>query len=85
MGGRLWAPTVSGPLARYAEAYERWLLARGFRPRGVAKRVGSLASAPVRAQECCFEPERFSSRLAPSAARSLCPSARSSPVGETCR
>jgi integrase/recombinase XerD len=42
MGGRLWAPTVSGPLAPYAEAYERWLLARGFRPRGVPKRVWQL-------------------------------------------
>ena len=39
MGGRLWAPTVSGPLAPYAEAYERWLLARGFRPRAVPRRV----------------------------------------------
>ena len=42
MGGGLWAPTVSGPLAPYAEAYERWLLARGFRARGVPRRVWQL-------------------------------------------
>ncbi len=42
MGGGLWAPRVSGPLAPYAEAYERWLLARGFRPRGVPRRVWQL-------------------------------------------
>jgi hypothetical protein len=33
---------VSGPLAPYAEVYEQWLLARGFRPRGVPKRVWQL-------------------------------------------
>jgi integrase/recombinase XerD len=29
MRWHLWVPTVSGPLAQYADGYERWLVARG--------------------------------------------------------
>ena len=39
MAGRLWAPAVSGPLAPYAAEYRRWLVARGFAPPGIPKRV----------------------------------------------
>jgi hypothetical protein len=42
VGRRLWVRTVSGPLAPYAAVHERWLVARGFRPQGVPKRVWQL-------------------------------------------
>lgn len=39
-----WAPTVSGPLAEYAPAYQRWLVDRGFTPqaKGLAGRLWQL-------------------------------------------
>jgi integrase/recombinase XerD len=60
MGGRLWAPTVAGPLAPYAEGYERWLVARGFRPRGVPKRVWQLDHVSR-----WLERERLTAELSP--------------------
>jgi integrase/recombinase XerD len=39
MGGWVWAPTVSGPLAEYATGFERWLRARGFSGSGVSQRI----------------------------------------------
>jgi integrase/recombinase XerD len=42
MGGWVWAPTVSGPLAPHAVGFERWLRARGFSGSGVSHRVWQL-------------------------------------------
>ena len=42
MGGLVWAPTVSGPLAPYAAGFGQWLAARGFSLRTVPKRVWQL-------------------------------------------
>jgi integrase/recombinase XerD len=42
MAGRIWAPTVSGPLAPYVAEYRQWLVARGLGGRGIPKRVWQL-------------------------------------------
>jgi len=43
MGGWVWAPRVSGPLASYAAGFEWWLLARGFERSTVGNRLWQLA------------------------------------------
>jgi len=43
MGDWVWVPRVSGPLAPYAEGFERWLLARGFERSSVGNRLWQLA------------------------------------------
>ncbi len=43
MGGWVWAPRVSGPLASHAAGFERWLLARGFGRSSVGNRLWQLA------------------------------------------
>jgi site-specific recombinase XerD len=43
MDGWVWVPRVSGPLAAYAEGFERWLLARGFERSSVGNRLWQLA------------------------------------------
>ena len=42
MGRRVWAPTVSGPLAPFAAGFESWLVARNFSRRSVPRRVWQL-------------------------------------------
>jgi len=39
MGGWVWAPTVSGPLAEHAAGFERWLRTRGFSGSAVSQRI----------------------------------------------
>ena len=43
MDGWVWVPRVSGPLAAYAEGFERWLVARGFERSSVGNRLWQLA------------------------------------------
>jgi integrase/recombinase XerD len=43
MDGWVWVPRVSGPLAPYAEGFERWLLARGFERSSVGNRLWQFA------------------------------------------
>jgi integrase/recombinase XerD len=43
MDGWVWVPRVSGPLAPFAEGFERWLLARGFERSSVGNRLWQLA------------------------------------------
>ncbi len=42
MGGWVWAPAVSGPLAPHAAGFEQWLMARGFSGSGVSHRIWQL-------------------------------------------
>ena len=42
MGGRVWVPVPSGPLAPYASGYGAWLVARGFARWTVAHRLWQL-------------------------------------------
>ena len=42
MGGRVWVPVPSGPLAPYASGYGSWLAARGFARWTVAHRLWQL-------------------------------------------
>ena len=42
MRARPWAPTPSGPLARYAAAFESWLAARGYSPLTIGHRLWQL-------------------------------------------
>ena len=39
MGGWVWAPAVSGPLAGHAAGFERWLRTRGFSGSAVSQRI----------------------------------------------
>jgi integrase/recombinase XerD len=39
MGGWVWAPTVSGPLAEHGVGFERWLRTRGFTGSAVSQRI----------------------------------------------
>jgi integrase/recombinase XerD len=39
MGGWVWAPMVSGPLAEHGTGFERWLRDRGFSGSGVSQRI----------------------------------------------
>lgn len=43
MDGWVWVPRVSGPLASYAEGFERWLLTRGFERSSIGNRLWQLA------------------------------------------
>lgn len=42
MGGRLWVPVASGPLAAYAAGYRSWLAGRGYSCWTVGHRLGQL-------------------------------------------
>jgi integrase/recombinase XerD len=42
MGKRVWVPVVSGPLAPYADGFERWLRSRAYSPSTVASRLSQL-------------------------------------------
>ena len=42
MGGRVWFPVVSGPLAPYAAGFELWLLSRSYSCSTVANRLSQL-------------------------------------------
>ena len=42
MGGRLWVPVASGPLAPYAVGYSSWLLERGYSRWTVSHRLWQL-------------------------------------------
>lgn len=42
MGGRMWVPVASGPLAPYAAGYESWLAARGYSRWTVSHRFWQL-------------------------------------------
>ena len=42
MGGRLWVPVVSGPLAPYASGYGSWLAARGYSRWTISHRLRQL-------------------------------------------
>jgi hypothetical protein len=39
MGGRVWVPAVSGPLAPYAAGFASWLRSREYSPSAVADRL----------------------------------------------
>ncbi|MHB8342268.1 MAG: tyrosine-type recombinase/integrase [Mycobacteriales bacterium] len=39
MGRKVWAPVVSGPLARYAAEYSSWLASRAYSPSAAADRL----------------------------------------------
>ena len=39
MGGWVWVPTVSGPLAGHATGFERWLRTGGFSGSAVSQRI----------------------------------------------
>lgn len=43
MGGWVWAPTVSGPLAEHATGFELWLRTQGFSGSGVSQRIWQFA------------------------------------------
>ena len=42
MGGRLWVPVASGPLAPYASGYGAWLAARGYSRWTISHRLRQL-------------------------------------------
>jgi integrase/recombinase XerD len=42
MGGRLWVPVASGPLARYAAGYGSWLAARGYSSWTISHRLSQF-------------------------------------------
>jgi hypothetical protein len=42
MGGRLWVPVASGPLAPYASGYGSWLAARGYSRWTISHRLRQL-------------------------------------------
>jgi integrase/recombinase XerD len=42
MGGRMWVPVASGPLARYAAGYGLWLAARGYSRWTISHRLWQL-------------------------------------------